>query len=140
MVQFTKQLSGLLIIGTIFFSACHSSDPTPTDHLSVGLHQSARIGSDVIVRVDSIQDSRCPKNVVCIWAGQAQVNLVLATNTDSSAVKLILSPEKPANRLDSTNISLNNNSYKVILHEVNPYPGTGTAGQPQTAVIQVTKL
>ncbi|GAB2589104.1 hypothetical protein [Spirosoma areae] len=139
MVPFTKKLSGLLILGTVVFSACKSPETTPTDRVSVGLNQSARLGSDVVVQVDSIQDSRCPANVVCIWAGEAKVKLALSKNSDSKVVRLVLGADVKA-RLDSTNVSLANQSYKVILREVNPYPGTSADGQPQMAVVQVTKL
>ncbi len=143
MVQIKKQLSGLLIVGSVLFAACKSNETTPNDSVRLGLHQSARLGSEVVVRVDSIQDSRCPINVDCIWAGQAKVNLLLSKNKDSSTVRLVLSPDVTASsvkRLDSTNVTLDSQSYKVILREVNPYPGTSANGQPPTAVVQVTKL
>lgn len=142
MLNSMKRLSGLLIVGTIFFSACKSSDTTPSDSISLGLHQSGRLGSEVVVRVDSIQDSRCPLNVNCIWAGQAKVKLLLSKDTDSTAVRLSLGadPGSSNKRPDSTTVSLRSESFKVILREVNPYPGSTATSQPQTAVVQVTKL
>lgn len=137
-----KWFSGFLVVGTILFSACKSNETTPTDSLSLGLHQSGRLGSDVVVRVDSIQDSRCPVNVVCVWAGQAKVNLSLKKDSDSTAVRLSLGadPGSTNKRPDSTTVSLKSETYKVILREVNPFPGTTSSTQPQTAVVQVTKI
>lgn len=142
MLKSLKQLSGLLILGALLFSACKSSETTPSDSISVGLHQSGRLGSDVVVRADSIQDSRCPINAACIWAGQAKVNLLVSKNSDSTAVRLSLGAEPGSTnkRPDSTTVSLKNETYKVILREVNPYPGSTSTTQPQTAVVQVTKL
>ncbi|RYF57280.1 MAG: hypothetical protein EOO39_35635 [Cytophagaceae bacterium] len=137
-----KQLSGLLILGALLFSACKSSETTPSDSISIGLHQSGRLGSDVVVRADSIEDSRCPANATCIWAGQAKVKLLLSKNSDSTAVRLSLGadPGSTNKRPDSTTVSLRNETYKVILREVNPYPDLNKIGQPQTAVVQVSKL
>ncbi|WP_461041993.1 hypothetical protein [Spirosoma harenae] len=142
MTQLTTKLSGLLFVGITIFSACKSNDTTPTDQVSLGLHQSARLGSEVTVRADSIQDSRCPANVVCVWAGQAKVKLLLSKDQDSTIVRLALGADPgPSNnkRPDSTSVTLSNQTYKVILREVNPYPGTTSDNRPQTAVVQVTK-
>ncbi len=143
MVPFAKQLVGFLAVGAMAFLGCNSTATTPTDRVSLTLHQSARLSADISVRADSIQDSRCPVNANCIWAGQAKVKLLLSKGTDSSTVRLVLdaAPRNDQNkRLDSMGISLNNQLYKVILREVNPYSGTGTPGQPQTVLVQVTKL
>ncbi|GAB4034907.1 hypothetical protein [Spirosoma gilvum] len=142
MIQLKKTLSGLLFVGTLVFAACQHSNTDPTDQVSLGLHQSARLGSDLTVRVDSIQDSRCPANATCIWAGQAKVKMLLTKDQDSTAVRLSLGadPGSKNNRPDSTNVTLSSQTYKVILREVNPYPGTSSSNQPQTAVVQVTKL
>ncbi|AUD05703.1 hypothetical protein CWM47_29990 [Spirosoma pollinicola] len=142
MLNSMKRLSGLLIVGTVLFSACKSSNTSPTDSISLGLHQSGRLGSEIVVRVDSIQDSRCPLNVTCIWAGQAKVKFLLSKDTDSTAVRLSLGadPGSSNKRPDSTTVSLNSERYKVILREVNPYPGSTTTNQPQTTVVQVTKF
>ncbi|GAB3781088.1 hypothetical protein GCM10028818_34500 [Spirosoma horti] len=100
------------------------------------------MGSDVVVRADSIQDSRCPLNATCVWAGQAKVKLLVSKNSDSTAVRLSLGadPGSTNKRPDSTTVSLKNETYKVILREVNPFPGSASTTQPQTAVVQVTKL
>ncbi|MFD2933188.1 hypothetical protein ACFS25_05300 [Spirosoma flavum] len=135
-----KQLSGFLIVGTVLFSACKSSETTPSDRVSVSLHQSARLGADIVVRADSIQDSRCPTGVTCIWAGEAKVKLLLSNGKDSSTVRLTVGASLNSKRLDSTNVSLTNSVYKVILREVNPYPTATPSSQPQTAVVQVTKI
>lgn len=143
MACFIKQLSGLLLVGTFVFSACSSSEPVPITSVALGIRQSARLSSGVAVRVDSIQDSRCPTGATCIWAGQARVKLLLSKDSDSTSIGLALGAAPGAgnnNRLDSTNVSLSSETYKVILREVNPYPSTTSIGQPQTAVVQVTKI
>ncbi len=143
MIQLIKQLSGLLIVGITLVTACKSPEALPSNSTSLTVHQSARLASGVMVRVDSIQDSRCPADVNCIWAGQAKVVMLLSADEDSSRVALILDPafsEGSKKRLDSTNVSLNKQAYKVILREVTPYPTTISQPKAQTAIVQVTKL
>lgn len=142
----SDKLRSLLALGgisTLMFIACQRTETSPTDRVSVSVNQSARIGADVVVRADSIQDSRCPVNVTCVWAGQAKVKLELSKGADSQTLHLILdgsASRNNANRLDSTQVSLAGQNYKVVLREVNPYPGTGSTDQPKSAVVQVTPL
>ena len=143
MLDSVKLLSGFLIVGTTLFSACKSYETTPSDRVSLSLNQSARLGSDVTIRADSIQDSRCPTGALCIWAGQAKVKLLLATTSDSSIVRLTLGADingTSKQRPDSTGVTLNNATYKVILREVTPYPTLDAPGRAKTAVVQVTKI
>ncbi|ADB37114.1 hypothetical protein [Spirosoma linguale] len=139
-----KRFSGFLIVGTILFFACKSNETSPADSISLALHQSGRLGSDVVVRADSIQDSRCPSdpNVSCIWAGQAKVKLLLKKDSDSTAVRLLLGadPGSTNKRPDSTTVSLKSETYKVVLREVTPLPTLSNGNQPKTAVVQVTKI
>jgi hypothetical protein len=142
----SDKLKNLLAFGgisSLLFIACQRTDTTPADQVSISVNQSARVGADVVVRADSIQDSRCPVNVTCVWAGQAKVKLELSKGNDNQTLRLILDGggvRNTPNRADSTQVSLAGQNYKVILREVNPYPGTGPVGQPQTAIVQVTPL
>ncbi len=140
MLESIKQFSGFLIVNILVFSACKSSETNPSDSISVGLHKSARLGSGIAVRVDSIQDGRCPTGVNCIWAGEAKVKLLLSNDKDSSTVRLTLGASLNSKRVDSTNVTLTNSVYKVILRGVNPYPTYPATNEPQVAVVQVTKI
>ena len=143
MISLIKNGFGLFLAGITLFLSCKSSETPPTDRVSVGLHQSARLSSEVVVRVDSIQDSRCPTGAYCIWAGMVRVKLLLSTANDSSVVQLSLgsypSPNPPK-RPDSTNATLDNSIYKVILRGVTAYPGYPSTNEPQMAIVQVTKI
>ena len=144
-----KGLSGFLVVGALLFSAFKSSEITPSDSISLGLHQSGRLDSGVVVRLDSIQDSRCPTGATCIWAGQATVKLLLSKSPDSTTVLLSLGPPIKQDNAESpysTTVSLNNQCYKVILQEVTPFPNVLARDQFQMtiasrmAVVQVTTL
>ncbi len=139
MIPSKKQVIGLLIASVLFVVACKPSQTTPTDRVALGVSQSARLSSNVTVRIDAIQDGRCPANFNCIWGGEAKVGLVLSKGSKTHTLDLILG-RSSAKRADSTQISLSGQTYTVILREVNPYPVLPASGQPQTAVVQVTRL
>lgn len=136
-------LSASLLIGLTVFGACKSAETLPNDRVQLTVDQSARMASGVTVKVDSIQDSRCPQGGVCIWAGNATVQAVLTKNTDSKSLRLVLGPDPTQNyswKSDSTGVVLEGTTYKVILRDVTPYPKVGQAPEPKQALIQVTQL
>ena len=129
---------------SVAVSACKSGDVVPADLIRLGTGQSGRLASGLVVRVDSISDSRCPTEAVCIWEGNVNVSMLISTVNDSAEVKLILGPDlskRGARDSDSTNVRLDNQTYRVILRDVTPYPKTITQlVGPKTAVVQVSRL
>jgi hypothetical protein len=107
-----------------------------SDSISLAAQESGQLSSDVTVRIDSIKDSRCPANAMCIWAGRVEVNVLLSKNTDSQSVSLIL---QPGQQLDTAQVALGTVIYKVVLQNVLPYPGTGFT-QAKKATVQVTSV
>jgi len=143
MVGTFNRFHSFLFLVAVFFAACKPSATTPADTIAVRLRQSGLLASEVVVRVDSIQDSRCPTGTTCVWAGQARVTLLLSKNMDSTTVRLALEPginQDKAARSDSTSVSLNSEQFNVILRDVTPYPTVPAQNQTPTAVVQVTRL
>lgn len=74
-----RHLSFLLLL--MICTACQSSLTSGLyeygDELELAIGGTARIGTDrVLVEfVDVLEDSRCPSNVVCVWAGNGKVRL-----------------------------------------------------------------
>ncbi|GAA5520380.1 hypothetical protein LQ318_01520 [Aliifodinibius salicampi] len=58
---------------------------------------------------DVLEDSRCPKGVTCVWAGNAEI--VIQLNDAEANLNTYLEPKQ-------TNI----HEYKVQLLSLNPYP------------------
>lgn len=58
--------------------------------VTLGAGEKGQVGDLSIVWNGPVQDSRCPKNVQCIWAGQAVANVALADKTNSETVSMIL--------------------------------------------------
>jgi hypothetical protein len=81
------------------------------------------------IRVNGVpEDSRCPRDVVCVWAGNARVSLTLrdASNTDAVDLNSTLEPR-----------AITRGGYTVQLVDVQPVP---TAGQPIPAREYVIRL
>lgn len=137
--------SASLLIGLTIFAACKSDETLPVDRVQLATNQSGRLASGVTVRVDTIQDSRCPQggDIVCIWEGNAVVSAVLSKDVDSKRVRLVLGDDFGDinnKRPDSTGVSVGGGTYKVILRDVTPFP---TGNQPvgtKQALIQITQL
>jgi len=91
----------VLIAASLVIAAC-SSQPSTTEPVVYSQAEAAdsitiRVGrtilvGDVRIRFEAVEsDSRCPMDVVCVWAGDAVANLVVEkTSTESPAVSLRL--------------------------------------------------
>lgn len=81
------------------------------------------------IRAEAVpEDSRCPRDAVCVWAGNARVSLTLrdASNTDAVDLNSTLDPR-----------AVTRWGYTVHLVDVQPVP---TAGQPIPAQEYVVRL
>ncbi|CCH01008.1 hypothetical protein FAES_2999 [Fibrella aestuarina BUZ 2] len=132
--------ASLFASATLFLACTHSSStPSPANQIKLGQNQSGRLSSGVTVKVDSLSDSRCPINAICIWGGNVVLRAVLTKDTDTKSVRLTLGPD-PANptnkRPDSTGVVLGGTTYKVVLRDVTPFPGSGST-EPKQALVEV---
>lgn len=96
------------------------------------------------VVVESIADSRCPTDVNCIWAGNAQVELTLSKDTDTQALELCigdchLEGEQYGafTEQDTALVTLGAQAYEVILKAVIPYPKSTEPVGEQEAVLEI---
>ena len=81
------------------------------------------------IRLNAVpEDSRCPRDVVCVWAGNARVSLTLRDGSNADAVDLNSTLEPRA---------VTRWGYAVKLVDVQPVP---TAGQPIPAREYVVRL
>lgn len=86
----------LLLIAFLMIG-CNSSSSTPTEtedlvtqQFAVRYGQSAAIaGTSLRVRFAELaEESRCPKNVVCVWMGNAKIRLDVTSNGRTESVYL----------------------------------------------------
>ncbi len=65
-------------VAALALSACvttHGQTPLP-DARNVALGQSAYADGAVVQPISVIEDSRCPMNARCVWAGQVRVKML----------------------------------------------------------------
>ncbi|WP_181840065.1 hypothetical protein [Emticicia sp. BO119] len=76
----------------------------------------------VEVKVTKIEDSRCPKSVVCVWEGMVKVYISVSEKgaTKEAVIEIKGGEQKPS----STTVELNGNTYLIEVTDVSPYPQT----------------
>ncbi|MEI9807362.1 MAG: hypothetical protein WDO16_05455 [Bacteroidota bacterium] len=96
-------------------------------------------GETVRLCFDSVvADSRCPKNVICIWQGAAVGKFTFTKLAETHTLTLATITSGPAFRKDTT-IS----GYKIELLDLIPYPETPGSAPPSAEVkakVKITKL
>ena len=93
-------------------------------------------GTKLRIRFVAVEnDSRCPSDVTCVWAGNAAVRLQLGTGRGSKTVTLNTS--KSPSFVGETEYQ----GYKVKLVELGPYPRSDRKIAPRdyTATLLVSK-
>lgn len=106
--------------------------PTGID-IPLGKSVELEIDGLMLEFVEVTEDSRCPANVVCVWAGQAKV--LVAANDDGEDLgehELLLDPTGSA----SNSVTLGD--YTVVLTALNPYPGAYAGSQDSDYVATVS--
>ncbi len=81
-----------LISGASF--AQESSPPSLGEEFELAVHQTAQMTAEKISVTfqEVLEDSRCPVDVTCIWAGLAQVSLRIAVSGQEKELSLSTSP------------------------------------------------
>ena len=90
------------------------------EEFSLSLGQTAAIkGQDLqITFEDVIEDSRCPSDVTCIWAGR--VSCIIKIAQDSSQYRMVLTEPGLTNQYTSVTYK----EYQLAFHVI-PYPVAG---------------
>ena len=67
-----------------------------------------------------INDSRCPEDAVCIWAGYVMIKTTFHENGNTHSFRMILPDLKNFGAVNDTTI----NGYRVVFKDLMPYPNT----------------
>lgn len=81
--------------------------------VQINYGQEVSIENNIKIKFDSVDDSRCPMDVMCIWAGDGGVGLILSNGNDQQHTFLhtALFPRE-----------INYGGYRIILKSLIPYP------------------
>jgi hypothetical protein len=134
------------VISLFFFFAnvgCTSKEDTTSKKLgdSFQLKASESVsfsdnGNTITAKLINIQDSRCPKNVQCIRAGEAIVMLDLKIGDEQfNGLKVCIGCEKEMNITESTVIKAKSKTYTLKLNSVDPYPISTVLATPTATLV-----
>ena len=115
----------LLILLTMGFSCDSSINASLDQEFTLPINHTAIInGENLSIRFDKVTtDSRCPKGVVCVWAGEARcITYFSIKNVDTTpaAVELV-DPGGRINGYSQATWTSNNVTYKINFR-LDPYP------------------
>jgi hypothetical protein len=105
----------LAIILTLIFGGAMTVNAQKTQQVTLRLNKQAKISrSNLTIRFLSVEDSRCPRDVQCVWAGNAAVT-VKVTNGRGASKTFELNTN-----LETKSASFD--GYEITLGTVTPYP------------------
>ncbi len=82
-------LTSLALAGCAASAATRSVEPGGAATLARGETVAVKGAGATVHFVDVIEDSRCPRDVACIWAGQVKVRLEIRGHARSASVELL---------------------------------------------------
>jgi hypothetical protein len=93
-----RRLLSLLCASTLALAVAACAAPGQTQHMKQGSfqlvpHQSVDLAPGVALALNSVDDSRCPPDVKCIWAGK--LSYTFALKTPESTEAFTLGPDHP---------------------------------------------
>lgn len=117
-----KYIFLLLVLITANAIAQEQKVEVPTIAIKIPLGETVVIKGVSLKFLKVIEDSRCPKDVTCVWAGQAKVLVeVNSTGKESNQVELLF-----GGRSDNTLYASEETLLKGI--SLSPYPTSDTVG------------
>ena len=135
----------LLFIAIIVLSSCDKDKSQINDSFELDINESINLTDNNVnlqLKLESIQDNRCPSDAACIRAGNAIIKLKFTENSGTAVERELCIGEcgTKFNRQDTTILNIRNTRFSVILEGVNPYPSTGNSNVSKKALITLQKL
>ncbi|WP_138475312.1 hypothetical protein [Dyadobacter bucti] len=93
-------------------------------------------GVDLKVDLRELTDSRCPKDVICVQMGSAQIKFSVTDGSSSADVDVTFSGDGKNSGIKA--FSLNGKNYELKVSEVNPYPISSVAPKLEDYKVNVT--
>ena len=70
-------------------AAGSASTPSPVENGPVALGQTAYVDGPQVTPLEVLEDSRCPKEVRCVWAGQVKLRVRVTGGAWSREIELV---------------------------------------------------
>lgn len=124
-ITFMKQfiISALVVFSYAFAKAQNTPNPpsVPTIGLKLMYGDMANFGDTQVKFVEVLSDSRCPKDVTCVWAGEAKVRVEVYKNG-----QLFEEKELTFGALSKDLAIVTNELLSVNALKLQPYPVSST--------------
>lgn len=132
----------LLIACIIIIASCSGSKPiaVPPGSFVFSDGNQKSFGS-ALITLKEIQDSRCPKNVNCIRAGEAIAvfNIVVA-NSNERNIQLCTGADCTARGLaENYTLHTDNHTYLFKLDSIAPYPDNGVQQADKKVYLSISQ-
>lgn len=125
----------LLVLGIsiVLFSCSNNAVNKQQEENVIQYKETVALLTSGTLTFAEVEDSRCPENVQCVWAGNAIVDLQLRSgqaNQEAQTVKMCLGdcsmlyPKSGFREADTIQVSVQGTSHTLILAQVSPYPNT----------------
>lgn len=147
MKSYQNIITGLFLLCTLLSSTC-KEDLTGSGKAKLGtafkLARSEKViftDANLLLELNEINDSRCPVNVQCVWAGNAKAKLLVSgASGEKISLDFCLGQcDSGLKETDTISFKLDNESYSIVLNKIEPYPGTGDAKTKKNAVFILQK-
>lgn len=133
-------LVALLLVGAqpnAAFSCQRASDNQVTARLNqpfqLGVQQQIVVDGLTIQFLGISEDSRCPTDVQCMWAGQVSARFQVSSN-NIPATEVVLTEGAGTDTQSTTTVD----GYQIQLGEVTPYPNTQNPIEPDGYTVTLT--
>lgn len=124
----------LIFIAIFALTAAASAMTTETLTLRKGAQKTVAHGKLTVKFISVVEDSRCPANAKCVWAGNAKVRISVRSGRRAAKTFELNSTLSPK--------SVAYDGYEIAFVELNPIPGIDKRPRLKNpvATISVTKL
>ena len=130
-----NSLLAIIILFSTFAFGQDDSAETPKIAVKVAKGETVKIKGVSIKFLEVVEDSRCPTEVTCIWAGRAIVKVEVTSNGNKQERMLTFGEvrrgeEKSTNLYSSSEFSINGLN-------LNPYPTSESTGKDKGYVLLI---
>lgn len=126
----------VLLISITINAQQQSENPTsPVIVAKIALGETVLFEDAAISFKKVIEDSRCPKDVDCIWAGQARVLIAVKTNGISTEKELIFHGSNFGTAHENTLFFTETKTY--IGYRLSPYPVSAVSPEKRNYTLEV---
>lgn len=111
----------LLLFAVGFVRAQEERVDPPQIAIKIGMEETIELDGTLVTFSEVLEDSRCPREVQCVWAGRARVSVrIVAPEGDEISRELIFGAKKQEETVNRIVVETDDFHYEAI--GVSPYP------------------